>query len=347
MATGSRAVAGNRTGGPTRDAAAAAAAFNLNALNIALMLVAGVLSFAWPFEVLIGSFLLLGPLHGLTELSWLHDRKYFTDSKAGPALLGASALVMMAPAVLAPTAVNMGPSVLLFACFVASAGLVVARSLGARLVLAALALGGALLLLRNPLLALVGLFLPTVIHLFVFTGLFILTGAMRSHSKLGLLSLAVFVACAAALLLLPVTGPIRPLAGVVREAISVFSLLIGYLARHFPLAGGDAKGAVVVAARFLAYITLYHYLNWFSKTRVIGWHAVGRKRLLLVGGLWLASLAALAVSLRAGILFAATLSTLHVVLEFPLNWRSFGSVITLSRSRSTAAPTPAPAVAAR
>src|SRR6185503_18502004 len=55
----------------------------INYLNIGLMLVSCLLAFRFPFELFLFSYAILGPLHYLTEISWLHERKYFTESKTG------------------------------------------------------------------------------------------------------------------------------------------------------------------------------------------------------------------------------------------------------------------------
>jgi hypothetical protein len=51
----------------------------INYLNIGLMIVSCLLAFRFPFELFLFSYAILGPLHYLTEISWLHDRKYFTE----------------------------------------------------------------------------------------------------------------------------------------------------------------------------------------------------------------------------------------------------------------------------
>ena len=38
-------------------------------------------AFVMPFEVFLFAYAFLGPLHYLTEISWLHDRKYFSTGK--------------------------------------------------------------------------------------------------------------------------------------------------------------------------------------------------------------------------------------------------------------------------
>src|SRR2546427_4816034 len=55
----------------------------INYLNIGLMLLSLGVAFFIPFELFLFSYAILGPLHYLTEISWLHERKYFTESERG------------------------------------------------------------------------------------------------------------------------------------------------------------------------------------------------------------------------------------------------------------------------
>ena len=53
----------------------------INYINIGLMLVSAVLAFILPFELFLFSYAVLGPLHYLTEIGWLHKKNYFTKGK--------------------------------------------------------------------------------------------------------------------------------------------------------------------------------------------------------------------------------------------------------------------------
>src|SRR5436189_3490026 len=53
----------------------------INYLNIGLMTGACLLAFLFPFELFLVSYAVLGPLHYLTEISWLHDRQYFAPRR--------------------------------------------------------------------------------------------------------------------------------------------------------------------------------------------------------------------------------------------------------------------------
>src|SRR5436190_22678250 len=49
--------------------------------NIALMIISCVAAFVVPFELFLFSYAVLGPLHYLTEIGWLHKRDYFATGK--------------------------------------------------------------------------------------------------------------------------------------------------------------------------------------------------------------------------------------------------------------------------
>ena len=79
----------------------------------------------------------------------------------------------------------------------------------------------------------------------------------------------------------------------------------------------------VAVQRFIAFAYTYHYLNWFSKTSIIKWHAVSRWKLATAVALWGASLALYGLSYELGTRWLFLLSMAHVLLEFPLNHVSF------------------------
>ena len=53
----------------------------INFSNIGLMLFTAVCAYFYPFETFLLAYAYLGPLHYLTEISWLHDRNYFSKGK--------------------------------------------------------------------------------------------------------------------------------------------------------------------------------------------------------------------------------------------------------------------------
>ena len=53
----------------------------INYANIGLMFITAILAFFYPFETFLLAYAYLGPLHYLTEISWLHDRNYYSKGK--------------------------------------------------------------------------------------------------------------------------------------------------------------------------------------------------------------------------------------------------------------------------
>src|SRR3954454_17407241 len=52
-----------------------------DAMHLGLMLAALGLTYLVPFELLLLAYVVLGPAHYATEISWLHDRKYFLPQR--------------------------------------------------------------------------------------------------------------------------------------------------------------------------------------------------------------------------------------------------------------------------
>jgi hypothetical protein len=78
--------------------------------------------------------------------------------------------------------------------------------------------------------------------------------------------------------------------------------------------------------RFIAFAYTYHYLNWFSKTKIIGWHEVPKIRIIAILVLWAFSIALYIKDYQMGFEWLYFLSFLHVLLEFPLNFISITGV---------------------
>ncbi|HJT23543.1 MAG TPA: hypothetical protein VJ873_03150, partial [bacterium] len=209
------------------------------------------------------------------------------------------------------------------------------------------ALAAFVLLSCKPCLAFLGMFLPTLVHVFLFTAMFILAGAFRGKSFSGMLSLLVFAALASGLLLWHPAhagyqpGPyVRGSYGLLQEngtGSSPFIAINFYVMKMFyPHDFGNPSFGLAEFVRtandflyqnpvalsfmsFVAFAYTYHYFNWFSKTSIIGWHDIPRRRAWGILVLWGISLALYAASYSVGLRWLFLLSFTHVVLEFPLN----------------------------
>ena len=58
-----------------------AATHNVDILNFFLIWFTLFLAMNWPFQLFLFSYIVLGPLHYLTEINWLDKQKYFLQSK--------------------------------------------------------------------------------------------------------------------------------------------------------------------------------------------------------------------------------------------------------------------------
>ena len=195
------------------------------------------------------------------------------------------------------------------------------------------------------------IFLPTLIHVSIFTGTFILIGALRGRSLSGLLSLLVFLAVPGAFLfVLPgrehyaVSSYVQAAYGYLKndgtftdgfiglnhQLLTIFNLhdfgqptadIAAFVRGVNAYLYGHPSALAVMA--FIAFAYTYHYLNWFSKTSIIQWHQIPRARSVAVVLVWLASVALFVYDYRLGLQWLFFLSFTHVALEFPLNHLTF------------------------
>ncbi len=344
----------------------------INYLNIALMVLSAGLAFSFPFETFLLAYAVLGPLHYLTEISWLHDKGYYTQGRHDYLfLVVVSTLVSVAFFGWAPAAPKGSAEFLTGTAFVGALFFVLLRKPAARW--AALVPAALVSFLFSSSLtgsAFLGLFLPTLVHVFIFTGMFILVGALRGKSLSGIMSLAVFTLLAAGLLLChpahagyQVSVYVQDSYGVLQEdgtSSSPFIALNFYVMKALhPHDFGSPKnpGTFVQGANgflyqspwalsfmaFVAFAYTYHYFNWFSKTSIIGWHEIPRRRALAILALWAISLALYAVNYSLGLRWLFFLSFTHVVLEFPLNQLTLIGIGKEFRKWALPSPVPVPA----
>ncbi|MEZ5404398.1 MAG: hypothetical protein R2729_32255 [Bryobacteraceae bacterium] len=328
----------------------------VNYSNIGLMAAAAALALILPFELFLFAYAVLGPAHYLTEISWLHKRGFFMRWQAGFLLLSVLAIVMFSSAPPAgrfftPTAA-LCTAVALGAGAVLASASTVSRSLTG---LAAVALVSYVVVQTFGFAAaFLALFVPTLIHVYVFTGLFMLYGALKDESYSGYTAFGCFLLFPLLFVVADVkTG--EPAPYVVVSYWKSFSLLnLSLLGLDIPSTreqGGAAGLAVFTSPtglklmRFIAFAYTYHYLNWFSKTSVIRWHDASTARLAGVAALWAASVGLYVFDYSTGVQWLLCLSYMHVYLEFPLNYLSITGTYSQVRSRLAGAAAGRPAAA--
>jgi hypothetical protein len=189
---------------------------------------------------------------------------------------------------------------------------------------------------------LLAVFVPTLTHVYVFTGCFMIYGALKERSKSGYLAFLVFLVCPVLCLLI---DPARFQSSkyVLESYWKQFSILnLAMLGIDQPQSVAQLSDAIekvfssrtgLVVMRFVAFAYTYHYLNWFSKTSIIRWHQVSTRRLAVIGTLWLASVGLYAYDYSLGFKVLFGLSFVHLYLEFPLNHLSIIGTFRELRSR--------------
>jgi hypothetical protein len=326
----------------------------INYINIGLMLLALGVAFYVPFELFLFSYAVLGPGHYLTEISWLQKRGFFSKGKFDYVFLSVAAVVLFLIIYLISPRIKIDPEVhkglttaIIYVSFAGALAMVLIKSAFYRLLVFLLIAFTALI--SKELFVLFSVFLPTLLHVYLFTGIFMLYGALKGRSRSGYLSVIVFVLCPMLIVFLhPESMPITEYASLAyekfkllnQETLALFDedyklmfsntpeAVIAYggtvpdlfKARSLAIYNSDLGVAVM---RFIAFAYTYHYLNWFSKTTVIKWHEVSRLRLVLIGVLWAVAVGLYLWDYSIGFHVLFLLSFLHVFLEFPLNHVTF------------------------
>jgi hypothetical protein len=168
--------------------------------------------------------------------------------------------------------------------------------------------------------------LPSIVHVFLFTGSFILFGALKTRSLSGIVSLAIFILCAITFFLYMPNNVSLPVSNYGKQVYSLFGTLNVALYKIFGFGnlirsdiGFYTNPKSVAIMRFLAFAYTYHYLNWFSKTSVIKWNEVSKLRMTIILALWVVAVGLYGINYRIGIYALSLLSTMHVFFEYPLN----------------------------
>src|SRR3954452_14186167 len=281
-----------------------------DAAHFGLMLAAVGLTYLVPFELLLLAYVVLGPAHYATEISWLHDRKYFLPQRGVALALALVAIV----AALIDNASWFG--LVMWGAFVIYALIAATTTAmqGVFLVIAAIGLTAAMAV-NGASLAVLGVLLPTLIHVSLFTMVFMALGAYRSGAAVQWALLALYVAAVALILIVPPSAA-TIIPSFEKAGQEYFANVAPALGRLFGIPGLRLDTRLV---SLLAFVYTYHYLNWFIKAEIIHWNRMTKSRLALVVAASAASTALYFYDYAFGFTVLLVLSLAHIVLEFPLN----------------------------
>jgi len=308
----------------------------INYANIGLMVLSAILAFILPFELFLFSYAVLGPLHYLTEIGWLHKKNYYTKGKYDFVFLSVLCVLVFYFSYVKPTKSDtLIPNIILYGVLLSLVFVFIKDNLY-RIVLAVLAvIGISMAKMGFSYVIAVGIFLPTIVHVFVFTWAFMFYGVLKNKSFSGYLSVIALVLIAFSFFVIKAPGLQYQVSAYVGKSYELFYLLNKFLIDFFGLVTTSTDDMTLVyktnagfiVMRFIAFAYTYHYLNWFSKTSVIQWHKVPKKTLIITIALWVFSVALYVIDYNIGLKALYFLSFLHVFLEFPLNITSFQGII--------------------
>lgn len=301
-------------------------------LNTGLIIFSCLVSFFIPFELFLFSYAVLGPLHYLTEIGWLHKKNYFTKGKYDFLYLTGACILLVYWNYSPPKNFGLTADIIFFSLLVCVAFVFIKDWLYRFVVIALSLVTVGIVNNASSYFVWVAIFLPTIIHVFVFTWAFMLFGVLKEKSVPGVISIITLIVCATLLIVIRPEGLNYNVSDYIKNSYVRFADLNYNLINFFNLDHlNDVRqiftaNAGFVIMRFIAFAYTYHYLNWFSKTSVIKWHQVPRNVLIGTIIIWLASVALYAYDYNLGLQVLFFLSFLHVFLEFPLNVVSFTGI---------------------
>lgn len=296
------------------------------------MVLSFVVAYLFPFELFLFVYAFLGPLHYLTEINWLNKKNYFTTQKKDY-YFHLFLLLIIALALFSPLSYFLRKylAIFLFTAFGSSFGMIYFKKTKSKIKFTFLIIVLSFIgfyVFENNFNILFSIFLPTLIHVFLFTGIFILVGCLKDKSKSGKISLLFFIFCGLTLLFLPYYFNLSEVSEKIQTNYHSFEklnqIVISILNQSTNSTINDVyfSNIGIQAMRFIAFAYTYHYFNWFSKTSIIQWHATSRFNLTLILLIWAFSILIYLYDYNIGLKYLYLLSLAHVILEFPLNFNS-------------------------
>lgn len=308
----------------------------IGVINLLLIAFSFLISFLYPISTFILAYAILGPLHYLTQLNWLSKKEFF--SKNG--LLKYAILILSGMATLIYLAefksvVNIDwylgrtfiASIVIIAVLVTIIGLSKSDLKKKVIFLAPVILIAFLLSSNTYYLIIIGVLFVSVIHVYLFTLLHMLSGFAKKRVTLDLVNSIVMIVVPIIIYFNPVSqySPGEEYFSN-NQFISGLANNISYLLGY----RSDSISTVVFLKLvwFIAFAYLYHYLNWFSKTKIIHWDdGLTKKKTIVICSISLIFSCVYLLGFEIGLIATLFLSYLHVFAELPINYISIKNIL--------------------
>jgi hypothetical protein len=301
-----------------------------------------VIAWFFPVRLFLYAYALLGPLHYLTQINWTAKKGYFVDEKSWIwIVLGITLLITVPKYLIQPFFLPFLSSSevtttqwllkwsnsFIFLAICLSFIFLYFKNRVSQLIAMLLAVFIAIIINATPIyIIFIGLLIPTILHVYGFTLLFMIKGVIQNNSKAGFLSIISMVLVPLFIILIDIEprNYIFPdhLKSVFLE--SQFHVTNTNFAKFLGITDGATfffyEKMEMKILIFMAFAYTYHYLNWFSKTTVVGWHkSLTKQRSIVIITIWIGMIALFFYNYKLGFFASLFLSILHVLLEFPLN----------------------------
>ncbi|AIL65091.1 hypothetical protein NOVO_03515 [Rickettsiales bacterium Ac37b] len=296
--------------------------FNTDHLNILMILVSFCIASVAPLELLLLSYAFLGPAHYLTEISWLHDKQYFTNHAYDYTVLYILTLLLF---LLPSFSMILLISAVCYSCI--SIIYSIRNHWWGKVFILTIYTIVILCFHHLPIINTFLLFLPTLIHVFCFTLLFMLAGTLKNPSTAGFCSVILLLLCPLGFFMLDHMSINLPYYNSVYAQDNIHNL--SNIIKPFTdiIIDNHIMHDTNYVIRFIAFAYFYHYLNWFGKTKVIKWHKISLKRKIIITVIYITSIMVYYYNYRLGFAILLYLSFLHVILELPLNFLTLRRII--------------------
>jgi hypothetical protein len=307
-----------------------------NAINAVLIVLSAAVAYWFPFELFLFAYGVLGPIHYFTEINWLHRKDYFLKKTDKQIYLWIMVVVMALftwynfsfitgfdGKAFSDFFKSYSRAILLSTVVLAT--LLVWSKLNSERRVLYLAASVVILMVVQTwtVFGTIALMLPTLIHVSLFTWLFMVQGAIKNPAWHNYAVAGIYLLVGIVLLAIP---PFSNSISQFFQASWTESRMEGINTTAQTLFGIDKRNADVFSnlgmriQGFIAFAYTYHYLNWFSKVEVIKWHKeLTTKKLAIVVLLSITSIGLYIYSYSVGVLVLLAVSLLHVLLELPLN----------------------------
>jgi hypothetical protein len=323
-------------------------------LNVWFILISLLIAVIIPFRLFLFSYAFFGPLHYLTEINWLNQKGYFIKSKNKSwkiffisicSFIVIFNMVSFSFSELENSFLQVlkDPNSLLIVILLFSTALILFKKV-VHLIISLVFIIILTMLVKkysNSMLIYLGLFIPTLIHVYIFTLFFMIYGAIKTKSQLGFFCVILMVFVPVLIAMIDLSSDYYKLSEHIDAILRITSVpeIINLSTHLFSQENlefrySDLTIIGVKTQIFIAFAYTYHYLNWFSKTSIIGWkRALTKQKTFFIIMIWVFSVLLYLKDYKTGLSVLFILSYIHVLLEFPLNVVTIREILLLTKHK--------------